>query len=274
MSAPKEGTPFVSVLMGVYNCADTLGASVESILDQDYRNLELVVCDDGSQDRSAELLRAYAEKDRRIVFLQSDRNRGLAHSLNRCMEAAGGEYLARMDGDDISRPERIGRQVAFLEAHPEMDICGSSVLLFDSTGTWGKHDYPERPSPKSFLFKSPFVHPSVMFRASCLRAAGGYDEDPALGRSEDYDLFMRLYASGSRGYNIQDYLLEYREELGTYRRRKFRYALTEARVRARGFYRLGLLPLGLPYIVKPIVIGLFPKRAYTRARKALFGGER
>jgi glycosyltransferase EpsE len=83
---------------------------------------------------------------------------------------------------------------------------------------------------------------------------------------------MRLYAAGSRGYNFQDYLLDYREELGGYRRRKFRYALTEARVRARGFRRLGLLPLGLPFVFKPILVGLVPKRAYTLARKTLFGG--
>ena len=118
---------------------------------------------------------------------------------------------------------------------------------------------------------SPFAHPSVMFRAACLRAAGGYDSDPAIGRSEDYDLFMRLYASGSRGYNIQEYLLEYREELGSMRRRKYRFAVTEARVRLRGFRRLGLLPFGLPYVAKPLVIGLIPKSVYTLARKTVFG---
>ena len=264
----------VSVIMGVYNCSGTLAASIESILAQDHVDLELIICDDGSSDSTVSIIEGYAKRDSRIVFLRNGANRGLAYTLNRCAEAARGAYLARMDGDDISRPERIGKQVAFLESHPEYDICGSSIALFDASGVWGKNDYPERPDAKSFLFRSPFAHPTVVFRASCLRAAGGYDSNPAIGRSEDYELFMRLYASGSRGYNIQEYLLEYREELGSFRKRKYRYALTEARVRLRGFRLLGLLPRGIPYILKPLLIGLIPKRLYTGARKLAFGGAR
>jgi glycosyltransferase EpsE len=264
--------PLVSIVMGAYNCARTLSASIESILAQDYGNLEFVICDDSSTDTTGKVIELYAAKDPRIVFLRNDKNRGLAHTLNRCIEAARGSYIARMDGDDISRPDRIGKQLRFLGAHPEIDICGCSLALFDESGVWGKNDYPERPDANAFLMKSPFAHPSVIFRASCLRAVGGYDCDPAIGRSEDYDLFMRLYASGSRGYNIQDYLLEYREELGSYRKRKFRYAISEARVRYRGFRRLGLLPRGLPYIAKPILVGIIPKHIYTRLRKAVFGG--
>jgi glycosyltransferase EpsE len=264
----------VSVLMGAYNCAGTLGASIESILAQDYADFEFLICDDGSTDATADIIRSYADKDGRVAFLRNEGNKGLAPTLNRCMAAAKGEYLARMDADDISRPDRIGRQVAFLDAHGEFDLCGSSVALFDATGVWGKIDYPEYPNARSFLLRSPFAHPSVVFRASALRAVGGYDADPAIGRSEDYDLFMRLQASGSRGYNIQDYLLEYREELGSFKKRKFKYALIEAKVRYRGFRRLRLFPGCIPYIAKPILIGLIPKLAYTKARKAVFGGSR
>jgi glycosyltransferase EpsE len=265
-----RGTPRVSVIMGVYNCADTLGASVESILAQDFADLEFVICDDGSSDGGAEVLQSYAARDPRIVLIRNERNLGLARTLNRCAEAAKGEYLARMDGDDVSRPDRIGKQVAFLEKHPEFDFCGSSIALFDSTGVWGKNDYSELPDARSFLFRSPFAHPTVVFRASCLKTAGGYSCDPAVGRSEDYDLFMRLYASGRRGCNLQEYLFEYREDLGAFKKRKFRYALAEARVRIRGYRRLGLLPLGYLYAMKPILIGLVPKSVYTRARKAIF----
>lgn len=266
--------PLVSVIMGAYDCAGTLQAAVDSILGQDYANLELVACDDGSVDTTADILALCAARDYRVVLLRNAANEGLAWTLNRCIGAAKGSYLARMDGDDLSRPDRIGKQVAYLEAHPEIDICGSSVDLFDDEGVWGKNRYPERPDARSFLLKSPFVHPSVMFRASCLKAVGGYDCDPAVGRSEDYDLFMRLYAAGSRGYNIQEPLLLYREDHGSFKKRKFLYAMTEARVRARGFRRLGLLPLGLPFIAKPILIGLLPASFYKRVRMAVFGGPR
>jgi len=266
-----SGAPAVSIIMGAYNCAGTLGPSIQSMLDQDFRDLEIVICDDGSSDATFDLMRSYAERDARIVLLRNEPNSGLARTLNRCVDAARGKYLARMDGDDISRPDRIGKQVSFLDAHPEYDICGSSIALFDSSGIWGKIEYPEYPDRASFLLRSPFAHPSVVFRADRLRRACGYDTSKAVGRSEDYELFMRLYAEGSRGHNIQECLLEYREELGSLKRRKFRYALIEAQVRLRGFKRLGLLPRGIPYVLKPLFIGLIPKRAYTAARKAVFG---
>jgi glycosyltransferase EpsE len=263
--------PLVSVLMGVYNCEGTVARSLRSMLEQDYAELEAIVCDDGSTDGTAEAARAAAAGDPRLRLLRNERNRGLAATLDRCLEEASGSYLARMDGDDLSRPDRIGKQVAFLEGHPEYSFCGSSIALFDGRGVWGRIDYPERPDARSFLLRSPFAHPSVMFRESCLREAGGYREDPSIGRSEDYELFMRLYAEGRRGYNLQEYLLEYREDPDSMRRRKFRFALTEARVRFRGFRRLGLLPAGMPFVLKPLLIGLAPKRLYARFRKAMLG---
>jgi glycosyltransferase EpsE len=269
-----KANPLVSVIMGVYNCERTVRASVESMLAQDYRELELVIVDDGSSDGTAEIVRGCAQKDGRIILLQNERNRGLARSLNRCIEAAAGQYLARMDGDDLSCPDRIGKQVRFLEEHGEYGFCGSTISLFDSSGTWGRVAYPELPDAGSFLFRNPFAHPTVVFRAALLKDAGGYDCDPSIGRSEDYDLFMRLYASGSRGYNIQEDLLRYREDLDSLKKRKFRYAVTEARVRLRGFRRLGLLPKGLAYAAKPILVGLIPKAIYKRMRKAAFGGSR
>jgi glycosyltransferase EpsE len=264
--------PVASVVMGVYNCALTLADSIRSILDQEFGDFEFIICDDGSTDATPDVLRAFAAKDPRIVLLRNERNMGLSCTLNRCIEASRGGYIARMDGDDIARSDRLRRQVAFLESRPDIDICGSSIALFDGSGVWGRIDYPEYPGASDFLLRSPFAHPTVVFRASAVKAAGGYACDPAVGRSEDYELFMRMYSRGVRGHNIQEYLLNYREELGSYRRRKFRYALTEARVRFRGFRRLGLLPRGLLYVVKPILVGLMPKRIYTAARTTAFGG--
>ncbi|MBN1242899.1 MAG: glycosyltransferase family 2 protein [Spirochaetales bacterium] len=267
-------TPRVSVIMGAYNCEATVGAAVESMLAQDFPDLELIVCDDGSTDGTFAELERLARMDSRVVVLRNERNSGLSATLNHCVSVARGEYLARMDGDDVSRPDRIGKQVAFLDAHPEFSFCGCSISLFDGSGVWGGIDYPERPEARDFLLRSPYAHPTVVFRSAALAAVGGYDADPAIGRSEDYDLFMRLHAAGLPGANLPEKLLEYREEIESYRKRKFRYALTEARVRWRGFKRLGLMPVGLLYVIKPIVVGLFPKHLYKNIRKAIFGGKR
>jgi len=261
----------VSVLMGAYNCAPTLGASIESILLQDHRNLELLVCDDGSSDGTAAVIADWAGRDGRVRALGNERNRGLAYTLNRCIAAAGGAYLARMDGDDLAHSDRFSKQLAFLEAHPELGFCGSSIRLFDEGGVWGEVAYAEKVEARNFLFGNPFAHPTIMFRASCLRGTGGYDEDPKVGRSEDYALFMDLQASGLRGGNLTEPLLDYREDRTGYRKRRFRFALCEARVRARGYRKLGLLPTGLPFILKPILLGLLPKALYLRLRRSLHG---
>ncbi len=266
--------PRVSVIMGAYNCEGTVAAAVESMLAQDFEDLELVVCDDGSSDGTFAALEHLARADPRVVVLRNGRNSGLSATLNRCRSAARGGYLARMDGDDVSRPDRLGKQIAFLDAHPEYAFCGCSIALFDGSGIWGGIDYPERPAARDFLLRSPYAHPTVVFRAASLAAVGGYDADPAIGRSEDYDLFMRLHAAGLPGANLPERLFEYREEIDSYRKRKFRFALTEARVRWRGFRRLRLIPFGFLYVIKPIVVGLFPKHLYKKIRKTIFGGQR
>ena len=158
----------LSIIMGAYNCEKTLGESLESILNQTYSDFLCYVCDDGSSDGTASVIKAYAEKDSRIVFMQSDRNCGLAVTLNRLIALCRTPYIARMDGDDIAEPNRLEKQIKFLEAHPEYDLCGSAVRYFDETGFWGEHIYPEQPERKDFLFVNPFAHPTVMFRTSSI----------------------------------------------------------------------------------------------------------
>lgn len=261
----------VSVIMGAYNCENTITTSIESILTQDWKNLEFVICDDGSCDRTPQIIREYVKKDNRIKFIENEKNLGLAKTLNKCASHAKGDYLVRMDGDDISLPGRISRQIHFLESHTEYAFCGCSINLFDETGIWGKLEYPEIPDSKSFLLRSPYAHPAVVIRKTAFILAEGYDENPAIGRSEDYDLFMRMHAMGLCGYNLRERLFSYREEYRSFKKRKYRYTLTEARVRMRGFYKLGLFPTGLVFVLKPLLIGLLPKSIYSRMRKVFFG---
>ena len=109
--------------MGIFNCSDTLSEALDSILAQTYQNWELILCDDGSTDDTYRVASEYCGRyPGKIVLLQNEKNMGLNHTLNRCLAAATGVYIARMDGDDISLPERLYLEVAFLDAHPEYAI--------------------------------------------------------------------------------------------------------------------------------------------------------
>ena len=129
----------VSIIMGIYNCAATLPEAIDSILTQTFPDWQLVLCDDGSKDNTYTVAKAYQEKfPDKIVLLQNERNMGLNHTLNRCLQAATGEYVARMDGDDISLPPRLEKEVAFLDAHPEYAIVSTPMIFFDESGDWGR----------------------------------------------------------------------------------------------------------------------------------------
>lgn len=254
-------TPEISVMMGVRDPKNTvrLRKAVESILNQSFQNLELLLYDDGSQERFLAVFQEIAGMDSRIRLLRGEKNQGLAYALNRCMEEASGRYLARMDDDDRSAPDRLQKQYAFLETHPEFHWAGSLAELTDGQKTWGILRVPERPETRDFLANSPYIHPTVMFRKEILRKAGGYCTDKKVLQCEDYELFLRLHREGFRGYNLQEPLLQYFEDSRSYHKRSYRRRIREAGVRYRGFRELGVLgPASFPYVMKPLLVGLLP----------------
>lgn len=264
-----QGEVGVSVIMGVYNpiSAERLCQAVDSILRQTIREWELILCDDGSDELHATWIRNVAEKDTRIILLRNEENMGLGYSLNRCLYKATGKYIARMDDDDISRVDRLERECEFLEKHPQYEWVGSNAELFDAGGTWGMDFMPERPQAKDFLRYSPYIHPSVMFRRHFLVESGGYQETNLTRRCEDYELFMRLHGQGSRGYNIQENLLRYREDKDSYKKRTMRTRGREAAVRLEGFQKLGILRADtFVYVLRPLVAGGVPPRALQYIR--------
>jgi glycosyltransferase involved in cell wall biosynthesis len=204
----------VSVLMSVYNGERYLAEAVESILRQTFTDFEFIVINDGSSDDSADILSQYELLDKRLhVFHQE--NRGLIASLNRGIGLAKGKYLARMDADDISLPDRLRRQVEVLEEHPDLVIVGTARYMIDETGNRTGVSYPfvtDTGIRWGLLFGSSFVHSTVMLRADILRQQGlSYDVDAFC--VEDYDLWSRLMRFG-RGYNIPELLQEYRYHTG------------------------------------------------------------
>lgn len=262
------GTPLVSVIMGVYNADEhLLDASIRSLLTQTYENLEIIICDDASTNGTSEWLAKFAMMDERIRLLHNPTNQHLAGTLNHCIREARGEYLARQDADDISEPDRIEKQVAYLQEHEDIDFVGSNCRMFNpQSGVLGIRLMPGRPDKSDFLFNSPYIHGSLMFRSSCLNPDCCYLVSKWTDRTEDYELFMRMYSMGYQGANMQEPLYNY--HYGAQQRQiAMHYRIDEMVLRYRGFQALGLLPKGLPYVVKPVVLGIMPGRLVSLLRE-------
>lgn len=251
----------VSVVMGIYNCEKTLKESIDSLLNQSYEFFEIILCEDGSKDNTLQIAKEYVRNyPKKIRLIQNETNKGLAYSLNRCIAISKGEYIARMDADDISHKDRFEKQMSYLESHPECALVGSQAFLFNDNGIWGIRKTKSDPFKKDFLFGSQFIHPTIIIKKAILNQIGNYAVSKATLRAEDYDLFMRLYAAGYEGHNMQDILLNYREDGTTFKKRAFKYRLDEAKVRYDGFKKMKLLPLGLLYVLKPLIVGLIPQK--------------
>ncbi len=251
----------VSIIMGVYNPRNPVRflRAVHSIIGQSLTDWELLLCDDGSDAAHTAVIRRAARLDSRIRILRTEENRGLAYALNNGIRHAAGEFIARMDDDDLSEPDRLRIQAAFLRSHPHYQWVGSNAQLIDDYGVWGFQRMPERPQAKDFLFNSPFIHPAVMFRRQTLVCSGGYCTAEEVRQCEDYELFMRLYHRGFRGYNLQEPLLQYREDYAAHKKRTYRRRIREMKVRYHGFKALGLLDgATFAYVLKPLAVGAVP----------------
>jgi glycosyltransferase EpsE len=266
--------PKISVLMGIYNCASTLAAAIDCILAQTEQDWELILCDDGSADDTCAVAKSYVEKyPDRIILLQNERNMGLNFTLNRCLAAAKGEFIARMDGDDLCSPDRFEKELAALMAQPDMALVSTAMTYFDETGTWGRNNPKPQPQKVDFLYGTPFCHAPCMARRAAFEAVGGYTDDPKFLRVEDFDLWVKLYAAGYRGMNLDEPLYQMRDDRDAFSRRKFRYRINEARVIGKAI-RLLKLPKWQYYrVLRPILVGLMPMWLYKKLHQRRLGGQ-
>ena len=211
----------VSIIMGIFNCVETLPEAIDSLLGQTFKEWELILCDDGSTDNTYSVAEEYALKyPNKIVLIRNSTNMGLNYTLNHCLKYAKGEYIARMDGDDLSLPMRLETEVKFLNEHPEYAIVSTPMIYFDEQGEWGKGTAIEIPQIKDFVFHTPFhCHAPCMIRREAYEAVGGYTVDRRLLRFEDCNLWYKLYAAGYRGYNLQEPLYKMRDDRNAYHRR-------------------------------------------------------
>jgi hypothetical protein len=215
-------TPPVSVVMAVHNGERFLRDSIDSILNQTFADFEFIIVDDGSTDGTAAILDSYT--DTRIRLIRNDKTRGLSTSLNRGTGTAEGTFIARMDGDDISLPERFARQVAYLTDHPHIDVLGT---WFTHLTHNGEHlNTIELPLTHgmiawSLLFFTPISHPTAIIRRAVLQRVGGYNTDYPL--AQDYELWTRLIHQAQFA-NLPEALVLYRIQTDEAKKRRQRAA--------------------------------------------------
>jgi glycosyltransferase involved in cell wall biosynthesis len=205
-------TPQISVIMAVYNTEKYVEDAIHSILDQTLSNLELIIIDDMSTDRSPSIIQKLDDKDTRIIFIQNDNNIGPASSRNRGLDLAKGKYIAILDSDDIANKERLSMQVKYLEQNPEVFLVGSMAQYLgeDNTahGVFSTGVFNPDKFKKILPKRNCFIHSSVTFRNN-----GKYRYREKFRYSEDYDLFIRMMSEGKGMANINRCLVSYRINL-------------------------------------------------------------
>ncbi len=242
-----------SVLMAVYNGADTVEKAVKSILAQSMRDFEFIIINDGSTDRTGEILDNLAGDDDRLK-IHHQQNTGLTIALNRGLKLAKGRYIARQDADDISYPDRFEKQLAILEGDPAVVLVGGNAddLYADgSRGQWGAYS-PQELAKVTFM-KTPFPHSTVMMRAETVRALGGYDE--SYKTAQDMELWMRMARAGKLAMVQEPVIQRFiaPDSISVKRRWRQTYDGMRARLKHAPVYKK---PLALYHTFRSLMIGL------------------
>ena len=263
----KKG--LISVIMAVYNCAPTLREAIDSIIKQTYTNWEFIICDDSSTDNTLDVVREYEAKyPGKFKVIQNEVNSKLSFSLNHCLKYAEGEFIARMDGDDISRPERFEKQIKYLREHEDVDLVSTLVQRFDGDTLADIVVKPEFPDRYTQRRQVAFNHATIMTYKYVYDKCDGYTVSKRTVRAQDYDLWFRFFYHGFKGVNIQEPLYLMRENLAAVKRRTFKVRFNAYRTTIKGFR---LLKYPLHWYIKPtitfIVKGLTPSFIQLSYRK-------
>lgn len=241
--------PRISVLMPVYNAEKFLKPAIDSILNQTFKDFEFLIINDGSTDSSKKIILSY--KDSRIKFFENKKNLGVTRTLNKGLRLAKGKYIARMDADDISLPDRLQKQVEFMAKNPQVAVCGTWVQIVDDKTL--RHEIWKSPgdfeSVKSLaLFYSPVYHPTVLIRNEALKK---YNLSYSLSfpHAEDYALWVRIMEK-AKVINLQEVLLLHRilsDEKGKiYQQKQLKSA---NRIRLYQLSKLGIVPTSEELVV-------------------------
>lgn len=264
----------ISVIMGIYNCAPTLAEALDSLLAQTYQNFKVIMCDDGSTDGIRQVAETYVDRyPDKFLLISNERNLKLAATLNHCLDYADTEYVARMDGDDISLPERFAKQIAFLDSHPEFALVSSPMVYFDEDGDYRTGTAKSEPQKEDFRYGTPFCHAPVMMRRETLASIGNYTAESWVERVEDYYLWFKFYHAGHKGYNLSEPQYKMRNGRDAFARRKFKdrwrtYKLTVKVKKSLGLsnpHLSGLLGLSKA-LVPGWIVRLLVKNSWLRKK--------
>lgn len=255
--------------MGIYNCENTLDEAIQSIINQTFTDWEFILCDDGSSDNTYEVALGYKKQfPTKFKILKNEINMGLNKTLNNCLEVSSGEYIARMDGDDVSLPDRLEKEVLFLDTNPEYAIVSTPMIFFDDQGEWKKGVTTiSAPTIRDFVFHPPFhCHAPCMIRREAYMKVGGYTVDKRLLRYEDCNLWYKLYSEGYRGYNLDEPLYMMRDDRNAYKRRTFESRMRAVYVQWSGFRMIHMPLKYYPFLIieffKSLAVAIMPEKIY------------
>lgn len=247
----------ISVIMPIYNVENTLKEAIDSIINQTYTNWQLIMCDDASTDSTYEIAKSYADKYQdKILLIQNKRNLKIRATLNHCLKYADGEYIARMDGDDISLPTRFQKQVQFLEKNQKYIVCGCAMIPFDEYG-----EYKPRVNSNCFDVnkKRECFHATLLCRREMYDRLGGYCEKWYTNRCEDQYLWYSLSSNKDMfTYNLDEPLYMVREDRNTYSRRNLKNAFTTSVCLVHCYHMMKFPLRYYIHIFRPYVSALLP----------------
>ncbi len=260
MSKPK-----ISVIMSEYNTPpDYLRASIESILNQTFKDIEIIIVDDCGRNDLSSIVKEY--KDKRIRIIKNDENIGLVKSLNKAIAVSKADILARMDTDDVADENRLEEQYNFMINHEEYSVVGTLANEFSKNNTTGVLGKPGEKTAKSLAYGDSIIHPSVMMRKKDIQSVGGYKN---YKRAEDLSLWFELVMKGFRLFVIDRVLLNYRVNKEDYSKRKLKTRGGEIKARLH-YYHLTKAPvLAYLVIIKSIVSSILPTRIVAFFRRKI-----
>jgi len=209
----SKENPLVSVVMPAFNAEKYIPEAIESILNQTFKDFEFIIIDDGSSDRTWEIIQEFAKKDERIVPVKNEVNINVSQTRNKGINLAKGKYIVWADSDDISLPQRIEKQIDFMESNKEVGLCGSFMEFFGSSEKKSIREYSDKDEVlRKLIFRqNPVAQPACIMRTVVLKKSGSY---PNLSLSEDLYVFFRM-GEICKFSNIQEVLVRYRVHPGS-----------------------------------------------------------
>ncbi|WP_195467466.1 glycosyltransferase [Clostridium sp. D43t1_170807_H7] len=255
-----NNNPKVSIIMGIYNCENTIRESIESIINQTYKNWELIMCDDCSSDNTYAIANEYRKQyPQKIKLIKNEKNITLAPTLNNCLKIATGKYIARQDGDDISIQDRLEKQVEFLEKNSTYDLVSTQMISFDKNGIKGVRGITvEEPTKLIMINGTAFCHATILTKKSVYDKLNGYNVKGYTKRCEDIDLWFRFFENEFKGYNLKEALYMVRDDDSSYKRRTMKNYINIFLTSIIGYRRVKIPIKYYGYLIKPLITILIP----------------